>query len=165
MIFVFELENDSFQQAGKAITVRTCLARSKPFPEISQQPASTVMNWNNIYWNGMERPLSGWLEGDSQGQFITFSQGLKFFLVVKNISISTHRAKGDKEGSMDSLWFQCSSLSLVISMKSLWCWLLFIFLMLSKRLKETQSISCEKWLSTSELFAKVLPMWLLHFDG
>lgn len=101
-IFVLELKNDSFQQAGKAITLRTHLARSKPFPGISQRPASTVMNWYNTYWNGMQRPR-GWLEGDSQEQFIKFSQGLKFFLVLKNVSIFTHRAKEDKEGRVHSL--------------------------------------------------------------
>lgn len=59
MLFVLELKNDSFQQAEKAITRRARLARSKSFPGTSQQPASTVMNWNNIYWNGMERPPFG----------------------------------------------------------------------------------------------------------
>lgn len=59
MLFVLELKNDSSQQAEKAITRRARLARSKLFPGTSQQPASTVMNWNNIYWNGMERPPFG----------------------------------------------------------------------------------------------------------
>ena len=101
-IFVLELKNDSFQQAGKAITLRTHPARSKSFPGILQQPASTVMNWNNIYWNGMERPPSGRLQGDSQEQFTKISQGLKFFLVLKNICMSTHRAKEDKAGECGS---------------------------------------------------------------
>ena len=98
-IFALKLKNDPFQQAGRAITPRASPAKSTSFPGISRQPASTVMNWNNISWNGMERPPFGLLEGDSQDQFIKFSQDLKLFLVLKNIHIFTHRAKKDKGGT------------------------------------------------------------------
>lgn len=115
MIFVLELKNDFFQQAEKAVTLRARLARPKAFPGTSQQPASTVMNWKSIYWNGMERPPFGWLEGDSEEYFITFSQGLKFLLVFKSTCISMQRAKKKKKkrkrGNMDD----SSSLSLMIS--------------------------------------------------
>lgn len=39
---------------------------------------------------------------DSQEQFTKISQGLKFFLVLKNICMSTHRAKEDKAGECGS---------------------------------------------------------------
>lgn len=84
MIFVLELKMILSSRQGKAITSKVCLARSKLFPGNSQQPASTIMNWNNIYWKGTGggAPV-GWLWGDSQQQFTTFSQNLKLFSASK----------------------------------------------------------------------------------
>lgn len=135
------------------------LARSKSFPGSSQQPVSTVMNWNNIYWNGMERPPFGWLQGDSEEYFMKFSQGLKFFLLSKIYAFLHTGHKKTKRGA----WIIPAHCPWWFPHRPCGCFFK-IFLMYSKRLKETWSISCEKWLSAS-CFAKVLTMGLLHYDG
>lgn len=83
MIFVLELKMILSSEQGKAITSKACLARSKLFPESSRQPASTIMNWNNIYWKGIGRPPVRWLWDDSQQRFTTFSQNFILFFALK----------------------------------------------------------------------------------
>lgn len=83
MIFVLELKMILSSRQEKAITSKVCLARSKLFPGSSRQPASTIMNWNNIYWKGIGRPPVGWLRSDSQQQFTTFSQNFKLSSALK----------------------------------------------------------------------------------
>ena len=49
----------------------------------SRQPASTIMNWNNIYWKGIGRCPVGWRWDDSQQPFTTFSQNFILFFALK----------------------------------------------------------------------------------
>lgn len=104
MIFVLELKMILSSRQGKAITSKVCLARSKLFPGNSQQPASTIMNWNNIYWKGTG---GGGLLLDGFG--VIHSNNLQhshrilnYSLPQKSACVLTYGAEEDKEGTVAS---------------------------------------------------------------
>lgn len=103
MIFVLELKMILSSRQEKAITSKVCLARSKLFPGNSQQPASIIMNWNNIYWKG----TGGGLLLDGFGVIHSSNlqhshRILNYSLPQKSACVLTYGAEEDKEGTMDS---------------------------------------------------------------